>query len=115
MLTLDEIATKAQFESIRYVVYEWFKFLSEMQCRPGESIQELPARICHDAVRCNFPSIKDHQDEAMCTCFMCSVNNKAILKALFKVKDNKFTFAKTLLIAQETEEAAKVSKETKLI
>ena len=43
---------------------------------------------------------------------MCSVNSEAVLKALFKVKDEKLTFAKALQIAQETEEAAKVAKET---
>ena len=43
---------------------------------------------------------------------MCSVNNEAVLKALFKVKDDELSFAKALQIAQETEEAAKVAKET---
>ena len=83
-----------------------------MQRKPGETIQELAARIRHDAVRCDFPSIKDPQDEAMRTRFMCSVNNEVVLKALFKVKDDELTFAKALQIAQETEEAAKVAKET---
>ena len=89
-LTLDEIAAfmKTQFDPTRYVVRKRFKFWSEMQRKPGETIQELAARIRHDAVRCDFPSIKDPQDEAMRTRFMCSVNSEAVLKALFKVKDD---------------------------
>ena len=103
---------KTQFYPTRYVVHERFKFWSETQRKPGETIQELAARIRHDAVRCNFPSIKNPQDEAMRTRFMCSVNNEAVLKALFKVKDDDLTFAKALQTAQETEEAEKVAKET---
>ena len=103
-LTLDEIAAfmKTQFDPTRHVVRERYKFWSEMQRKPGETIQELAARIRHDAVRCDFPSIKDPQDEAMRTRFMCSVNNEAVLKALFKVKYDELTFAKALQIAQET-------------
>ena len=113
-LTLDEITAfmKTQFDPTRYVVRERFRFWSEMQRKPEELIQELAARIRHDAVKCDFPSIKDPQDEAMRTRFMCSVNNEAVLKALFKVKDDELTFAKALQVAQETEEAAKVAKET---
>ena len=42
-LTLDEIAAfmKTQFDPTRYVVRERFKFWSEMQRKPGETIQEL--------------------------------------------------------------------------
>ena len=80
-----------------------------MQRKPGETIQELAASIRHDA---DFPSIKDPQDEAMRTRFLCSVNNETVLKALFKVKDDELTFTKALQIAQETEKAAKVAKET---
>ncbi|KAL5499565.1 hypothetical protein EMCRGX_G011006 [Ephydatia muelleri] len=113
-LTLNEIQgfMKSQFDPTRYVVRERFKFWSEIQRKPGETVLELAARIRHDAVRCDFPSIQDPQDEAMRTRFMCSVNNEAVLKALFKVKDDELTFAKALQIALETEEAAKVAKET---
>ena len=57
-------------------------------------------------------SIKDPLDEAMRTRFMCSVNNEAVLKALFKVKDVELTFAKAISVVVETEDAAKVAKET---
>ena len=82
-------------------------------CRkPGESIQELAARIRQDAVTCDFAAIKDPLDEAMRTRFMCSVSNEAVLKALFKFKEEELTFAKAIAVAMETEEAAKVAKET---
>ena len=44
--------------------------------------------------------------------FTCSVDNEAILKALFKIKGSDLTFAKAIAVAAETEEAAKVAKET---
>ena len=59
-----------------------------------------------------FASIKDPQDEALRSRFICSVNNEAVLKALFKVKDNKLDFARAIEIATETEDSAKVSKDT---
>ena len=43
---------------------------------------------------------------------MCSVNNEAIFKPLFKVKDSELTFAKAILTAVEMEDAARVAKET---
>ena len=63
-------------------------------------------------VTCDFPTIHDPLDEAMRTQFMCSVNNEAVLKALFKHKEGDLTFAKAVAVAVETEEAAKVAKET---
>ena len=113
-LTLDEIVEymKGQFDPTRYVVRERFKYWSSMNRKPGESIQELAARIRHDAVTCNFPAIRDPLDEAMRTRFMCSVSNEAVLKALFKYKEEELTFAKAIAVAMETEEAAKVAKET---
>eukprot|EP00731_Ephydatia_muelleri_P017315 Em0010g413a len=55
---------------------------------------------------------KDPLDEATKTRFMCSVNNEAVLKVLFKIKDAELTFAKAISVAVETEDAAKVAKET---
>ena len=48
----------------------------------------------------------------MRTRFICSVNNEAELKAMFKVKDDDLTFARAIEIAIKTEDAAKVAKET---
>ena len=101
-----------QFDPKRFIVRERFKFWSQMERKPGESIQELAARIRQDAATCSFSSIKNPQDEAMRTRFICSVNNEAVLKAMFKVKDDDLTFARAIEIAIETEDAAKVAKET---
>ncbi|KAG8236956.1 hypothetical protein J437_LFUL016151 [Ladona fulva] len=76
-LSMSDIATfmKNHFNSRRFIVWERFKFWLEMQCKPGESIQELVARIRQDIAKCIFSSIWDLQDEEM-------------LKALFKIPDD---------------------------
>ena len=106
---MDEIVgyMKDQFDPTHYIVRERFKFWSNVRRKPGETIQELAARIRQDAVTCDFPAIKDPLDEAMRTRFICSVDNEAILKALFKIKDKELTFAKAIAVAVETEEAVK--------
>ena len=113
-LTLDEIETfmKDQYDPKRFIVRERFKFWSEMQRKPGETIHELAARIRHDAATCDFPSIRNPQDEALRQRFICSVSNEAVLKALFKINDDQLTFAKAIEVAQEVEDAARVAKET---
>ena len=113
-LSMDEIVNfmKDQFDPKRFIVRERFKFWSDMQRKPGESLQELAARIRQDAATCDFASIKDPQDEALRQRFICSVNNEAVLKALFKIKDDELNFARAVQVAIETEDAAKVAKET---
>ena len=113
-LTMEEIVgfMDKQYDSKKFIVRERFKFWSDMQRKPGEMIQELAARIRQDAARCDFTAITDPQDEAMCTRFICSVGNEAVLKAIFKISDDELTFSKAIQIAQETEDAAKVAKET---
>ena len=101
-----------QFHPKRFIVRERFKFWSKMDRKPGETINELVARIRQDAVTCDFTSITDPLDEAMRTRFICSINNEAVLKALFKVKDDDLTFARAIEMAIEIEDAAKVAKET---
>ena len=103
---ISEFMTE-QFHPKRFIVRE-----RSMDRKPGETIQELVARIRQDAVTCNFPSIQDPLDEALRTRFICSLNNEAVLKALFKVKDDELTFTRAIEIAIETEDAAKVDKET---
>ena len=103
---------KEQFDPKLFIVRERFTFWSDMQRKPGETLQELAARIRQDAATCDFPSIEDPQDEALRQRFICSVNNEAVLKALFKVKDTDLTFARAVQIAIETEDAARVAKET---
>ena len=83
-----------------------------MERKPGESVQELAARIRHDAGTCDFSSIRDPLDEALRTRFICSIANEAVLKAIFKIKADELTFAKAIEVAMQTEDAAKVAKET---
>ena len=59
-----------------------------MQRKPGETVQELAARIRKDAATCDFLSIKDPQDEALRQRFICSVNNEDVMEALFKISDD---------------------------
>ena len=73
-----------------------------MTCRGSrESLYklELASRIRQDAVTCNFSSIKDLEDETLRQRFICSVNNEAVLKALFKRKEEEITFAKAVQVA----------------
>ena len=98
-----------QFHPKRSVVRERFKFWTGMDRKAGEKVHELAARIRQDAVTCEFPSIKDPLDEAMRTSFLCSLNNEAVLKTIFKVTDDELTFARAIQLAIETKEAAKVA------
>ena len=103
---------KNQFDPMLYIARERFKFWSDMRRKPGETVQELAARIRPDAVTCDFPSIRDPLDDALRTRFVCSISNEAVLKSRFKIKDNELTFARAIAVAMETEETAKVAKET---
>ena len=113
-LTMNDIQTfmAEQFDPKRFVVRERFKFWSDMKRKPGETIPELASRIRQDAATCDFQSIKDPLDEALRTKFICSVYNEAVLKTLFKLKDDELKFSNAIRVAQEVEEAAKVAKET---
>ena len=83
-----------------------------MRRKPGETIQDLAARIRQDVVICDFSSITNPQDEAMRTRFLCSCENEAVLKALFKIKDDDLSFSRAIEIATQIEDAAKCAKET---
>ena len=113
-LTMNDIQTfmAEQFDPKRFVVRERFKFWSDMKRKPGETIPGLASRIRQDAATCDFQSIKDPLDEALRTKFICSVDNEAVLKTLFKLKDDELKFSNAIRVAQEVEEAAKVAKET---
>ena len=113
-LTMNDIQTfmAEQFDPKRFVVRERFKFWSDMKRKPGETIPELASRIRQDAATCDFQSIKDPLDEALRTKFICSVDNEAVLKTLFKLKDDELKFSNAIRVAQKVEEAAKVAKET---
>ncbi|KFD47831.1 hypothetical protein M513_11311 [Trichuris suis] len=111
---MDDIAKfmENQCDPRRFVVRERFTFWSDMQRKPGETVQELAARIRQEAATCDFASIKDPQDEALRTRFICTVGNEAVLKPLFKIKDDELTFSRAVHVALETEDAANVAKET---
>ena len=113
-LTMNDIQTfmAEQFDPKRFVVRERFKFWADMKYKPGETIPELASRIRQDAATCDFQSIKVPLDEALRTKFICSVDNEAVLKTLFKLKDDELKFSNAIRVAQEVEEAAKVAKET---
>ena len=66
-LTMLEIVDfmKKQFDPKLFIVRERFKFWSDMQRKPGETLQKLAARTRQDAATCDFPSIEDPQDEAL--------------------------------------------------
>ena len=101
-----------QFDPKWFIVRERSKFWSDTKRKPGETIQELTARIRQDAAKCDFTSIRDPQDKAMGTRFICAVNNVAGLKALFKINDDELTFTRAIQVVVDTEDAAKVAKET---
>jgi len=69
-LTMDQIVAsmKVQFDSTRFVIRERFKFWTSMQRGPGESIQELAARIRQAII--NFLPSLNH--------FLCHFNNYKI-------------------------------------
>ncbi|WP_435321313.1 hypothetical protein, partial [Klebsiella pneumoniae] len=69
--------------------------------------------IRQKAATCDFTSIKDAQDEALRTNFMCSVDNEAVLRALFQIKDDELDFERAIQVAEEVEDAAKAAKETR--
>ena len=113
-LSMEDINAfmEQQYDPKRFVVRERFRFWSNMQRKPGETVQELAARIRQEAATCDFASIRDPQDEALRTKFICSIGNEAVLKALFKIKDDELTFTRAVEVTMETEDAAKAAKET---
>jgi len=110
-LTTDQIVAymKVQCDPTRFVIRERFKFWTAMQRRPGESIQELAARIRQAAATCDVASVTDRLDEALGTRFICSVNNEAVI-ALFKMKADEFDFTTAIQVAIQTEDAAKLRR-----
>ena len=66
-ITMLEIVDfmEERFDPKLFIVRKRFKFWSDMQRKPGETLQELAARICQEAVTCDFPSIEHPQDKAL--------------------------------------------------
>ena len=97
--------------SATFVIRERYKFWSNGKKKPGESVQELATRIRQGAVTCDFLSITNPLDEALRTNFVCSIQNEAVLKALFRIPEQELTFAKTVEVANDIEGAATVAKD----
>ena len=97
----------SHYDPTQFTVRERYKFWSTIKRKPGETPTELAARVRQMATTCDFPAIKNPLDEAMRTCFICAINNEAILKSVFREKEEKLTFAKAVEIKTEVEEAAK--------
>ena len=100
------------FNPKRFIVRERFRFWTDLKRQPEETIQELASKIRTAASTCDFSSIEDTLDEALRTRFMCSVDNEAVLKSLFKIPEDELTFNRAVEIATEVEESAKVAKAT---
>ncbi|KII72658.1 hypothetical protein RF11_15166 [Thelohanellus kitauei] len=111
-LSWDEILEMmgTNFNSKTFVVGERHRFYTEIKRKSGETIQELASRVREKATTCDFPGIKDPLDEALKTVFICSVNNEAILKAIFHKSSNELSFSEVVEIAAEVEEASHSAK-----
>ena len=80
-LSMEDIKAvmEQQYDPKRFVVRDRFRFWSNMQHKPGETAQELAARIRQESATCDFASIRDPQDEVLRTKFICSIGNEAVL------------------------------------
>ena len=72
-----------------------------VQRKPCEFVPELAARIRQAAATYDFTAVKDPLDEVLRTRFICAIKNEAVLKALFKVKDDESSFSRAVEIAIE--------------
>ena len=114
-LTMEDITAfmNGQFDPTQFIVRERFKFWSDTKRKPGETVQELAVCIRQDAAKCDFTSINDLQEEAMRTRLISAINNEVVVKTVLQlINDVDLTFAQVIQIALETEDAAKVAKET---
>ena len=111
-IELSNSFMEQQLDPKCFVVQERFRFYSNMQRKTGETAQELAARIRQEAATCDFGSIRDAQDEALRTKFICSIGDEAVLKALFKIKDDELRLGRAVEVTMETEDDAKAATET---
>ena len=78
---------------------------------PGETTQELAARVRNKAFNYDFQSIQDTFYETMTTCFICACNNEAILQAIFKRTTDSLKFQDVVNVASEVEDSSKSAKD----
>ena len=98
------------YDPTKFTVRERYKFWSSIKRKPGETPTELAARVREIATTCDFTAIKNPLDETMRTCFICAINNEAVMKYVFREPEEKLTFSKAVDITTEVEEAAKTAK-----
>ena len=101
-----------QFDPKQFVVQERYKFWSLTKRQPGESPNDLAARLRQAAATCDFPSVKDWLDDSLRTAFVCKIDNEAVVKACFQRKPDDLTFAKAVALANEIEGADRAAKIT---
>ena len=113
MTKLKKIIEK-QFDPKHFVVSDRFKFWSDTEQKPSESVQELATRIRQDAATHDISAITDLHDKAMRTRFINFINNEAMCKSLFKHDDNdkELIFAKEIQVVSKTDNTDKVARET---
>ena len=73
----------------KFTVGGRYKFWSSIKMKPGETPSELAAKVRQMATTCDFPAIKNLLDEAVRTCFICAINNEAVLKSGFREPEEK--------------------------
>ena len=74
----------------------------------------LATRKRQAAATCDFSSITDPLDEALRTRFICSINNEAVLKALFKINTDELTFTRAIKVATKTEDLTDAYNQSQL-
>ena len=67
-----------------------------MKRKLDKTVQELAACIRQAAATCDFANIKNPWGEEQRTRFIRSINNEAVLKALFKINDDELNFEKAV-------------------
>ena len=92
-----------QFDPKQFVVQERYKFWSLNKRQPGESPNDLAARLRQAAATCDFPSVKDWLDDSLRTAFVCKIDNEAVVKACFQRKPDELMFAIAVALANEIE------------
>ena len=100
------------FDPKQFVVQERYKFWSLTKRQPGESPNDLAARLREAAATCDFPSVKDWLDDSLRTAFVCKIDNEAVVKACFQRKPDDLTFAKAVALVNEIEGADRAAKIT---
>ncbi|KII72659.1 hypothetical protein RF11_15167 [Thelohanellus kitauei] len=106
---IDEIMN-TNFDFKRFIACERYKFFTEIKREPDETPAQLAIRIRQKASTCDFQSIVDQLDEMMKTCFISTINNGAVIKAIFHRSNANLSFLQTVEIATEVEEASKSAK-----